>query len=377
MAYAYAPGLKRTIRSVVNKTRKLPIHGNVLVRHGDRVSPDTIIAEAMVRGDAHIIRASSSLGIDPDQLGGHILKREGEEVQKDEIIASYKALFGLINRDCRSPVDGTIEIVSNVTGQVVIRERSSSIDLRAFVPGVVVEVLPNQGAVIECQAAYLQGIFGIGGETHGELRMVSRGPEEILDEEQIGPECQGKILVAGARVTGDALKQAVKAGARGVVVGGIEDKDLTDFLGYEIGVAITGSEDVGLTLIVLEGFSNMPPSKKTFEILNRFAGRQACINGATQIRAGVIRPEIIIPLDEAPPEKARSETGQDGAMELRPGAIIRIIRDPYFGLLGRIVSLPVELQMVESESKVRVLKAALDNGQEVIVPMANVEAIEE
>ena len=183
--------------------------------------------------------------------------------------------------------------------------------------------------------------------------------------------------MGGALVTAEALRQAVKVGARGVIVGGIEDKDLADFLGYEIGVAITGSENVGLTLIVLEGFSNMPPSKKTFEILNRFAGNQACINGATQIRAGVIRPEIIIPLNEAPAEKTLRDLEQEGTMELRPGAVVRMIREPYFGLLGRVVSLPIELQVVESESKVRVFKVALESGQEIIVPRANVEAIEE
>lgn len=375
MAYTYTPGLKRVIRSIVRKTRKLPIQGNVLVQPGDMVFPDMVIAEAMVQGDAHIVRVSSALGIDPDQLGEHILKRVGEKVCKEEIIATYKALFGLIHKVCRSPIEGTIEIVSDVTGQVVIRQVSSSIDLKAFIPGMVTEILPGYGAVIECQAAYLQGIFGIGGESQGELKMVSRTAEEVLEKEQIGPECQGKILVAGALVTGDALRRAVQFGARGVIAGGIEDKDLADFLGYQIGVAITGSENVGLTLIVLEGFSKMCPSNKTFEILNRLSGKQACINGATQIRAGVIRPEIIIPLNEAPIETNLRDMGRE--MELKPGAAIRIIREPYFGYLGRIASLPVDVQMVESESKVRIFKVALENGREIVVPRANIETIEE
>ena len=134
---------------------------------------------------------------------------------------------------------------------------------------------------------------------------------------------------------------------------------------------------MGLTLIVLEGFSKMPSSKKTFDILNRFSGKQACINGATQIRAGVIRPEIIIPLEDTIAPKARGNTGGDEATELRMGAVVRMIREPYFGLLGQVVFLPLELQVVESESKVKVLKVALDNGQQIIVPRANVEIIEE
>ena len=66
-------------------------------------------------------------------------------------------------------------------------------------------------------------------------------------------------------------------------------------MGYEIGVAITGDEEVGLTLIVTEGFGRMAMSMNTFKLLKSANGKNASINGATQIRAGVLRPEIIIP----------------------------------------------------------------------------------
>ena len=56
---------------------------------------------------------------------------------------------------------------------------------------------------------------------------------------------------------------------------------------------------------------------------------------------------------------------------------VRIIRDPYFGGLGNISDLPVDLQRVETESLVRVLEVQLDDGRKVVVPRANVEIIEE
>jgi hypothetical protein len=377
MEYAYTPGLKRAESYIVRKTRKLPIPGKVLVQPGDAVSPETVIAEAIVPGDAQIVRVSSILGIDPDQLEAHMLKKEKEEIKKDEIIAAYKAFFGLINRACQSPIEGSIELISNVTGQVVIRGIATSIAIKAYIPEIVVKVLPEQGAIIECHAAYIQGIFGIGGETHGELMLLSDSPDSVLTEKEIGSDCVGKILVAGALVTAEALNKAVKVGAKGVITGGIEDKDLTSFLGYEVGVAITGNEIVGLTLIVLEGFSNMPVSGKTFEILRNLNGKRACINGATQIRAGVIRPEIIIPHDGSYGNKSFAGAERDKTTELKQGVTVRIIRKPYFGHLGRIVSLPIEPQVVESESKVRVLTVKLEDGREVTVPRANVEAIEE
>jgi hypothetical protein len=59
------------------------------------------------------------------------------------------------------------------------------------------------------------------------------------------------------------------------------------------------------------------------------------------------------------------------------GTPIRIIREPYFGAIGEVHSLPVELQQLESESMVRVVNIELDGGKVVTVPRANVEIIEE
>ena len=66
-------------------------------------------------------------------------------------------------------------------------------------------------------------------------------------------------------------------------------------LGYDLGVAITGHEDIRPTLIITEGFGQIAMAGRTYELLAANAGRRASANGATQIRAGVLRPEIIIP----------------------------------------------------------------------------------
>ena len=105
----------------------------------------------------------------------------------------------------------------------------------------------------------------------------------------------------------------------------------------------------------------------------------ASINGATQIRAGVMRPEIIVPR----PELTTKEPGDLQEKKeflkqgLLPGTPIRIIREPYFGALGVVSKLPVPLKKIETESDVRVLEAELEDGKQVIIPRANVEIIEE
>ena len=113
----------------------------------------------------------------------------------------------------------------------------------------------------------------------------------------IKPEHKGKILVGGNLVTLDAIRKAVEVGVSALVSGGINHNDLTTFIGEEIGVAITGQEEVGITLIITEGFGSMSMSQRTFGLLKEFEGYSASVNGTTQIRAGVLRPEIIVPHD--------------------------------------------------------------------------------
>ena len=350
-----------------------------MVKEGDDVKADTIIARTFIPGDVHVVNVTGLLGIDAWETSEYMLKKEGEDVKEKEPIAMVKSFFGLFKRYAYAPVSGTVERISDITGQVLIREAQIPLEVDAYIPGKVVETLSNEGATIETPAAFIQGIFGIGGERKGKLMMIAENPDEVLTAKQLASECNGRILVGGALVTRDALQRAIKVGAKGIVVGGIHDQDLTSFLGYQIGIAITGEEDIPLTLIITEGFGKMGMSEKTFSLLREFDGKFVSINGATQIRAGVMRPEIVVPRPELITEKIDEFKEKKKFLEqgLSRGTPLRIIRNPYFGALGVVSELPVPLQTIETESDVRVLEVELADGKHVIVPRANVEIIEE
>ncbi len=376
---AYTPGLKRKAATIVRKMRRLPIQGEVLVKKGDHVKADTTVARTFIPGDVHVVNIAGLLSIEAWETSKYMLKKEGEEVKEEEPMAIVKSFFGLFKRYAFAPVSGTVERISDITGQVLIREFQVPLEVDAYIPGEVIETMPTEGAIIETPAAFIQGIFGIGGERKGRLMVIAEIANEVLTAKQLRSECSERILVGGSLVTSDALQKAVKVGAKGIVVGGINDRDLTSFLGYQIGVAITGEEDIPLTLIITEGFGEMAMSEKTFSLLKKFDGKHVSINGATQIRAGVMRPEIVIPRPELITEEPGDFEEKKKFLEqgLLPGTPIRIIRKPYFGALGVVSKLPVPLQTIETESDVRVLEAELPDGRRVIVPRANVEIIEE
>jgi hypothetical protein len=250
---------------------------------------------------------------------------------------------------------------------------ATPIEVTAYIKGRVAEIIPDEGVVVETQAALVQGIFGVGGERTGIIHMLVSSPEEPLTEDMITPDLAGRVVVGGSNVSGAALVKAAEIGTASVVVGAIIDRDLIDFLGYDIGVAITGQEDINTSLIITEGFGSIPMADRTFRLLSSLEGQQASINGATQIRAGVIRPEVIVPTTEV----AADEIGQDLGQLLEIGSHIRAIREPYFGILGTVAALPPEPALIPSGSTVRVLEADLADGRRVVIPRANVEIIEE
>ena len=376
MAHAYTPGLKVTEGMIIQKERRLPLEGEVLVKAGTIVKAEDVVAKADLPGNVQLLNVANLLSVSPEEVTEYMLKPVGEAVSKDEIIATTKGLFGLFKSQARSPIDGTIEAVSDVTGQVILREPPIPVEVKAYTDGKVTETVPNEGVTVETYGTYIQGIFGIGGETIGNLVVVAKSSSDDLTVEQILPEHRDSILVGGSLVTTDTIQQAIEHGVRGIIAGGIDDADLRELLGYELGVAITGSEEIGITLVITEGFGSIAMAEQTFTLLKAREGMKTSINGATQIRAGVVRPEIVIPLaSEATGSRSAAE---DGAAEgiLEVGSSVRIIREPYFGRLGRVTEMPVELQDLETEARVRVLRVELADGQETTLPRANVEAIE-
>jgi len=176
VGYAYTPGLIIAENTIVRKVRGLPLKGEVLVGIGQRVRAEEVVAEAKLPGDVRPVNVASELGIVPDELPGVLLKNEGDPVAKDEPFARTRGLFGLFKSESRAPIDGTIESVSAVTGQVIIRARPKLLRKLAYVAGTIVDVREGVSATVEAPATLVQGIFGLAGEAVGTRSARSSWP---------------------------------------------------------------------------------------------------------------------------------------------------------------------------------------------------------
>jgi len=351
----------------VKKTRLLPVPGEVRVSLGADVEPGTTVAYAEVPGYPVPINIAFKLGVEPSEVERLMVKKVGDVLQEGDILARKKLFLGLSEDVVRSPIPGTLESVSAQTGMIVLRSHPVPVTASAHISGRVVEVLEGEGVVIETPAALVQGIFGIGGERHGPIHLAVNSPHETLDASKLTPAMKGKVVVGGGLVTLDAVRKALNLGVEGIIAGGINDKDLSNFLGYDIGLIITGQEHFGLSLIVTEGFGEISMTEDTFALLRSLDGLEASINGTTHIRAGVTRPEVIVPRRDYEPN------GQDETIPLvAVGDSVRVVRYPYFGKLARLLEI-VENYTLPSEVEAPVGKVLLEDGSTVAIPLANLE----
>lgn len=373
MAHAYTPGLKVIAKTVVHKTRRLPLKGEVVVKKGDLVKAEDVVATTNLPGNVVPMNLANMLNLEASEIPELLIKKPGDKVEEGDLIAETPGLFGLFKTKAHSPATGTLEAVSSVTGQAIIREAPIPVSVQAYINGKIEDIIEDEGVEIKTAASFIQGIFGIGGERRGEIKILTKDTNTPITEDLITNDCKGKVLVGGSFLSLKAFKKAERLGAIGVVVGGFNYSDIKKIVGYDIGVAITGQEDISTTLIVTEGFGEVHMAEQTFKLLSSHEGKMASVNGATQIRAGVIRPEIIIPLEGE--TKIKEETAELFGMD--KGTEVRVIRAPYFGMLGEVTELPHELQRLESGSLARVAKVKLyETKKEVLLPRANLEMIE-
>lgn len=373
MAQAFVPGLRASADAVVMRQRDLPVPGELSVQVGDVVDARQVIGRAALPGDLEIVRIAEAMGIEPHEVVAGLKVQLGSLVERDALLCEHRGFFGLFRSIYRSPYSGVVELIAEKTGNLGIRLPAVPLELHAYLSGVVESVQARSSVTVQGRGTFIQGIFGVGGERVGILKLLDVAATHEIAPSDLPTHLENLIVVGGARASGEALRAAAERGAVGFVTGSIDDRALASYLGYDIGIALTGDEDITMSVIITEGFGSLPISERVLTLLRACDGQQASMNGATQVRAGAVRPELFVSSGTA----VRG-TGEEKPAELRGlevGAAVRLIRVPYFGLRGVVEELPHELVRIETGAHTRVLRARLEDGTLVTVPRANVELV--
>jgi uncharacterized protein (TIGR01319 family) len=322
-------------------TRELAIPGNVLVSVDDKVETDTIVARSTRQFlRPFFIEVTGILGIPPEDTEKYLIKRIGDEIAPEDVIARRARDF-LPSKTVRSNVRARIErILPNGTvlarelpemackyvtvnvaeelgrsvrriasllrvevGQAVERGQWLAADIRtggvrysaAPIRGMVNRIDLDFGMVVieplleELEVrAWLPGrvqavsdkgcvLRGSGTVIHGIWGLGGESAGALT----LGAPEQGKIVVR--HFADNSLLAAAKAGgAAGLIAAGLDLKDVID-------------PKIGLTIVLTGGFGRQVMASEVYSVLESHAGRLALIDGTTQLRVGVRRPTIILP----------------------------------------------------------------------------------
>ena len=378
----YVPtGTPPLIHSAVARIeRRLPSAGEVLVRQGQRVEPEEVVAKAFLPGTPVIVNLARALSIAPAMVERAMAREVGNKVAQGEVLARSSRIGG---RSCLSPVSGKIESVDSETGYVTISPDPTMYELQATVRGLVMEIIPNQGVVIETPAAQVYGVFGVGQERSGVLQLLVTDPSEAIVPDMINAKSAYAILIGGSGITAAALRRAIKEQVRGVIVGGIEEAELRAFLGanslncwrtgsggWQFPVNVPG-QPTELTLVVTEGFGVHPMSLPLFELLALHDRQEALIEGHTRLRGPMRRPRVVVPLSSRtagvqlePPRPA-----------LRPGATVRILHGAQLGQIGQIRSVSKGPRRLPSRVRGPAVELVLEDNTALMLPRTDVEIL--
>lgn len=357
MAYL-PPALHVCLLATLRRERLLPMAGTVLVQPRQRVEAGDIVARTVLAEGHRMIDVARQLGLSAEQADSAWLKSGGEPVTAGEPLARRKTLMGLVTRTARSPVEG--RLVAAAGGRALVAAISKPFELRAGLPGSVVTILQAQGVVIETTGALLEGAWGNGGQDLAPLRLVGDGPAGRLTVELAEVELRGAIVAVGSLDDPAALKRLAGLPVRGLVLGTLAS------------AMLPAVRQLGIPVLVVEGFGAGGFSAPAFALLEGNAGREAWLNASPTDRFTGHRPELIVPL----PSPSTPPRPPGEGLTLEAGQRVRIVRGQAAGQVGVLDGLGQRPQPADSGLRVLLAEVSVEGGGALKVPLANLELLD-
>lgn len=351
--------------------------GAIRVHSGQEVFPEDILAEGLVFGGFRMVHLAHELDVSPNSAASYLARSIGQKIYQGEVLAVRKILGGLSKKVIVSPVDGILDYYDETKGELRIKLLPHVVKLVSGVFGVVDKVEVDSGVIlIKSLVDLVYGVFGSGKERDGILRVID-APETLVSSKQISVPMSSEILVGGGLVFLDALEKAISMQVAGIITGGINAKDFRAMSGGKWSFHNKSWSDVGLSLVVTEGFGSIPMGNDIFSCLSRYDGRFVIIDGN---RSRLILPNsqqnsIIYTRKVALPNEYYADSQPDLEIStMVSGSKVRLITEPYVGVQG-VVS-EIDRTATQLPSGVTTFLVTVDTPfRKIRVPYLNLEII--
>ncbi len=339
--------------TTIVRERVLPTTGTVTARMNQKVSPTDVVAEASWAREHVLVDVASALNMSPAAADHYLRCKVGDQLTAGAEVAVKR---GIIPRSVRTPKEGRVLAAGG--GQVLLETGSVNFQLRAGLPGNVVQIIPERGVVIQTAGALIQGVWGNGRIDTGLMVNLAESAQGVLSAARMDVSLRGSIVLGGMCKDAESLQAAAEVPIRGLILSSIFPS------------LLPMAREMRFPIVVTDGFGVLPMNSVAYRLLSTNAKREVTLNAEVYDRYSGARPEVIIPLpvSQEPPVPREVEA-------FAPGQTVRMRRPPSLGAIGTLVSLRPGLTTLTSGLRAPAADVKMESGETVIVPLVNLEVV--
>lgn len=339
--------------TTILRERTLPVRGLVHARLGQRVSATDVVAEARWSREHVLIDVARKLGISAPAADRLMRVHIGDEVVANALIAASKGMFPV---EVRAPREGRVMAIGG--GQVLLEVGDVNVQLRAGIPGQVMQIVPDRGVVIQTAGALIQGVWGNGRIEMGLMINLMDAPDTVLETGRLDVSLRGSVILGGHCASAETLHAAADLPVRGLILSSIEPS------------AVSVAAQMRYPIVVTDGIGRRSMNAAAYRLLITNAKRDVTVNAELFDRYSGARPEVIIPLpiSQEPPIA-------DDVESFAIGKQVRLRAAPHQGEVASIVKIHNSLRTLPSGLRALCADVRLEAGETVLVPLANLEVV--
>ncbi|MBI2086077.1 hypothetical protein HYT74_01925 [Candidatus Daviesbacteria bacterium] len=377
----FAPVRIRIEKDVVTLvTRVLRGKGTLNVNVGQQVSPEEIIGTGEVTSGFRTLNLSTLLSVAPEQVEKFLIKQIGQRIYQGELLAYRKGGFFTPKKQITSPTDGILDFFNNKTGELKISLAPRKADLPAGVYGIIDMVDQSRGQVmIRTQVSRIYGICGSGRSRDGILHILGK-KDELVPKNMIQNKFDGQILVGGSLFFKDTISASISAGVSGIIIGGINATDYKGMAGGRLSFPKKLDNDIGISIIVCEGFGSIPLGNDIFDELKEYEGRFVFIDGnkaVVSLPSPVSSSLIKVKNTGIPMQQTNDFVSGNPAeqiLQLSVGMKVRVVGNYYLAAQGKLLAVDDSPTLLPSGIKT-CLATVETASKKIQVPVANLEVM--
>lgn len=347
--------------TLVTRTRTLPPHATahaVQTVEGEHVEAMQAVLIGDMLGDYRILDVAAALDLKnpgDDQIDNALQVEIGMRVQLGQELARKGR--GRRAKVLYAPIEGVV--VARDGQRLILQEARQTVEVQARIPGEVTQAsarevtLTGKGALIQCAWGNGQYAFrafkflppdGFAGLSKMDPRISEYRDVVIISPAAI---TMGDLLVAKQQQVAGVVAPCMPAALRQLAL------------------------ELRFPVLLTEGFGQRRPTELIYRLLEDNMGLQAAFDASIPDRWHADRPEIMIPL----PSKGRNPAQPVPDRAITPGVKVRLTRAPWEGMVGEVEELPQTPQVIDNGLRVPCASVRVDEGNVVLVPLANLELL--